>query len=129
MRTKNSRNLAKEDKEKIAKELRNGATFKELKEKYGMKSDTPFRKICKEYNINYIPAYQRNKDISLFETDNETDLFSEIDVKISYDIGTGLFVLKQGKSEIYMGFDEVRGMFGSFIDSWKQSVEEKYGTE
>ena len=76
-KTKGSRNLVAEEREKIAKELKKGATYPELMKKYGMKSNTAFRKICKDFQIEYSNSAKKMEqlklDMSIMERKFELD--------------------------------------------------------
>lgn len=111
MKTKGCRNLLPEERKKIANELKNGATYSYLMGKYGMKSDTPFRNICKDFNIDYINSPKKT----------EKEVWEQ---RIDWVDENGIFQISQGKDVFYISIADMVEMFSMLVRKYGEIVEE-----
>lgn len=97
MRTKGCRNLLPQEREKIAKELKDGATYSYLMGKYGLRSDSALRRICKDFNIDYINSPKKKNEETWEQTLDWLD-------------DRGIFQITQGGNGIYLNVWDVVDM-------------------
>lgn len=109
-RTKGCRNLLPEERKKIAKELKDGATYQFLMGKYGLKSDSALRSICNEFGIDYINSPKKK----------EKEVWKE---SIDWLSDDGTFQITQGKDVFYLSIVDMVTMFSMFVKKFGEVVE------
>lgn len=116
MRTKGCRNLLPQEREKIAKELRDGATYSYLMGKYGLRSDSALRRICKDFNIDYINSPKKKSE----ETWEQT---------IDWLDDQGVFQITQGGNSIYLDVWQVAEMAKMMAEKIRELSDKLYSKE
>lgn len=117
-RTKGCRNLLPEEREKIAKELKGGATYSYLMGKYGLKSDSALRNICKDYKIDYINSPKKGDETWEQRIDWLDDM--------------GMFQIIQGGSKkdvFYISIADVAVMVGMMVNKFNDMARELFSQE
>ena len=117
MRTKGCRNLLPEERTKLAKELKDGATYGFLMKKYGLKSDSALRSICKDFKIDYINSPKKKDEV--WEQNIELD-------------DNGMFQITQGGSKkelFYISIQDVAVMVGMIVNKFDDMSTELFNIE